>query len=58
VNALDFNAVATNFGQSTIIGAPIIGSPALGTLVPEPASMGLILAAGAMTMSRRRRESK
>jgi hypothetical protein len=38
VNALDFNALAGNFGQS-------LASPALGALVPEPAS-ALLCAVG------------
>ena len=55
VNALDFNAVATNFGLS----AP---APALGTLVPEPGSIGLIVAACSLALgntrtSRRRRRA-
>ena len=47
VNALDFNLLATNFGQSILPG------PALGTLVPEPASIGLLAVAG-LAMRRRR----
>jgi hypothetical protein len=38
VNALDFNAVATNFGLT--LGGPDLD---LTTLVPEPASLGLLL---------------
>jgi len=38
VNALDFNALATNFGL-----APGPG-PALGSLVPEPGAISLLLA--------------
>jgi autotransporter-associated beta strand protein len=81
VNALDFNAVATNFGVSsssvwvqgdfnydglvnsadfTALGQNFnrvesTPAPALGSLVPEPASLGLVLAAVGMTMLRRRR---
>jgi autotransporter-associated beta strand protein len=53
VNALDFNLLANNFGVSQSLDAP---APALGALVPEPASLGMIaLAAGAMATRRRRR---
>jgi autotransporter-associated beta strand protein len=49
VNALDFNAIATNFG------APPIAAPALGTLVPEPASLALLGCAGLLGLRKRRR---
>jgi autotransporter-associated beta strand protein len=49
VNALDFNALATNFG------AAALPATSLGTLVPEPASIGLLLAAPALCMRRWRR---
>jgi fibronectin-binding autotransporter adhesin len=51
VNLLDLNAVATNFGQ------PALSSPVvpLGTLVPEPASLGLIGLGVALGIRRRRR---
>ena len=49
VNALDFNAIATNFG-SPVLTAP----PALGTLVPEPASL-MLLGLSASFLGRRRR---
>jgi hypothetical protein len=52
VNALDFNALATNFGLIyTLAGA---SSPALGTVVPEPASTALALGVGALLLRRRR----
>jgi len=38
VNALDFNAIATNFGAPLPSEPPL---PALGALVPEPASFAL-----------------
>ncbi len=51
VNALDFNAVATNFGAASL-AAPGL---ALGSVVPEPGSLGLLaLALGAFTGRRRR----
>ena len=40
VNALDFNAVATNFGLT----AP--NAPVLGSVVPEPASLSLLILLG------------
>jgi autotransporter-associated beta strand protein len=84
VNALDFNAVATNFGVSSnsfwtqgdftydglvntsdftalaanfnkVEAAP---APALGSLVPEPASLGLTCVAALWMGSRRRRQSR
>jgi autotransporter-associated beta strand protein len=48
VNTLDFNSLAANFNQSIAIPA----APALGTLVPEPASVALL--AGLMCLTRRR----
>ena len=48
VNSLDFNSLAGNFNQSIAIPA----APALGTLVPEPASVALL--AGLMCLTRRR----
>lgn len=50
INALDFNAVATNFGQS------LPSAPVLGTLVPEPTSIGLLGLSG-IGLARRRRKS-
>ena len=47
VDTIDFNLLATNFSY----GFP---APALGSLVPEPASLGL-LGLAAPTMLRRRR---
>jgi hypothetical protein len=51
VNALDFNALATNFG---VAAAP----PVLGALVPEPASMGMILGACGLALSTRSRRRR
>ena len=48
VNALDFNALASNFGATPI------ATPALGTLVPEPATMGLMAMSGLLLVRRRR----
>jgi hypothetical protein len=45
VNALDFNALASNFGQA-------IGSPALASIVPEPAAT--LTCALAIVLTRRR----
>jgi len=61
VNALDFNALATTYGL--ILPTPTPGDaigaalPAggLGALVPEPGSLGLLAAASAMLIRRRRR---
>ena len=49
VNALDFNIVAVNFGQSN---PP---APALGALVPEPAAVGTISLLAALQRRSRRR---
>jgi hypothetical protein len=48
VNALDFNALASNYGATT--------SPALGALVPEPA--GVFVAAVPCLLLNRRRLGK
>jgi hypothetical protein len=49
VNALDFNALATNFGQA-------LATPALGSVVPEPAAG--VVALCAMALAARRRKSR
>jgi dockerin type I repeat protein len=49
VNALDFNAVATNFGQT-------MSSASLGTLVPEPMCVSMILG-GALLLRRRSKQT-
>jgi autotransporter-associated beta strand protein len=54
VNLLDLNAIATNFGATPALDVLPSSAP-LGTLVPEPASLG-ILALGAGAMLRRRRK--
>ena len=46
VNALDFNILASNFGQ-------VMSSEALGTLVPEPMALGM-LGLGFILLCRRR----
>jgi len=53
VNSLDFNLLATNFNQSI---APPPPAPALGALVPEPASLAM-LAVTAILGARRRRSA-
>jgi autotransporter-associated beta strand protein len=53
VNLLDLNAIASNFGASPISLAP----PALGTLVPEPGSIGM-LGLGLAAMIGRRRQKR
>jgi autotransporter-associated beta strand protein len=50
VNALDFNSLATNYGSTLPVAAP-----ALGALVPEPATICLIGVAGLALARRRRR---
>ena len=47
VNALDFNALASNFGST-------LPAPSLGTLVPEPAFFGVVIAITSLTRRRRR----
>jgi MYXO-CTERM domain-containing protein len=49
VNALDFNAIATNFGS------PAITAPALEAAVPEPGVFALL---GAVTLLARQRRGK
>jgi autotransporter-associated beta strand protein len=53
VNALDFNMVASNFGATAIAGSGL-DAPALGTLVPEPASLGLLGSIALLGLRRRR----
>jgi hypothetical protein len=53
VNALDFNMVAANFGQ-VLPSAPPDGG--LAALVPEPAGIGIAIAALATLHRRRRRQ--
>ena len=48
VNTLDFNMLAGNFG------AAAIPSPALGSVVPEPATAALLALGGLLTAARRR----
>ena len=50
VNALDFNMIAVNFGAT-----PIAGPPALGTLVPEPATIGVFGMLAMLGIRRQRR---
>src|SRR5207244_10065323 len=81
VNALDFNALASNYGTGTLwmqgnfnytgtvdtadftllsqnFNQSITpAAPALGSLVPEPASLGLIGTLAAMALRRRRKTS-
>jgi autotransporter-associated beta strand protein len=52
VNTTDFNYLAGNFGGAPI-PAPVAASD-LGSVVPEPASLGLIACGVAMSMRRRR----
>ncbi len=56
VNLDDFNLLAANFGQS--VGGPTVTPEdwaRLAAAIPEPASLGLLLAAGAMCLRRRTR---
>ena len=53
VNALDFNMLATNFGQTVSFGAP-----ALGSIVPEPVALGLLLPAAYSLMRPRQRAKR
>jgi Concanavalin A-like lectin/glucanases superfamily len=53
INLLDLNAIATNFGQTLPSSSPV----ALGALVPEPMSIG-VLSFGAILAGRRTRRSR
>ncbi len=60
VNLLDLNAIATNFGATPALdllpaSLPADGSVALGALVPEPTSLGMIALGAGMLVRRRRR---
>ena len=58
VNTTDFNLLASNFGQTLSTSASSAASAsALGSLVPEPSSFGLVMlgVAGLAARSRRRR---
>ena len=54
VNVVDFNILAENYNQAAPIptAAPVL-APVLGTLVPEPVSLGLLGLAG-LSLRRRR----
>ena len=55
VNTNDFNALAGNFNRSTVLSAPALGAPpALGALVPEPASACGIALSGLLLARRKR----
>jgi autotransporter-associated beta strand protein len=58
VNALDFNALATNYGDSNAAALPAGSEFALGTLVPEPGTLGLLLVAAPLWIRRSRRHSR
>jgi hypothetical protein len=53
VNSLDFNALASNFNQVLSLPAPAVdGAAALGTNVPEPATLAAIAALGLLCRRR------
>jgi autotransporter-associated beta strand protein len=54
VNTADFTALAQNFAAPLVIPAPPSSSPMLGSVVPEPASLGLLSLAGLLGARRRR----
>lgn len=49
VDSIDFNALAGNYGKSL----PVV-APGLGSVVPEPASLGVLTLAGALLNRRRK----
>ena len=53
VNALDFNLVASNFGAPAAFTAS--APPVLGSVVPEPATLGLLAVIAPLAIRRRRR---
>ena len=55
VNSLDFNFIAANFNATALPGAALPSTPALGTLVPEPATLALATLGAALVMRRKRR---
>jgi autotransporter-associated beta strand protein len=58
VNSLDFGILAANFNKQMPVPAPVSGDVAvtsLGSLVPEPSSMALLLGAGLALARRTRR---
>lgn len=63
VNALDFDALATNYGKGGTVENPIGGAVAedavaLGSVVPEPVSGMMLLAVGGLSLLGRNRRRK
>ncbi len=53
VNVVDFNLLASNYNAA--LSAPALSAPApLGTLVPEPGTIGLVSLLGLLPLRRRR----